>query len=72
MSAYLLETNCISELVRPKPLVLEWLEAADESLLYLSVLTLGEIRKSVAGLVQGKRHYDSISSICGGCSRDTN
>jgi predicted nucleic acid-binding protein len=31
------------------------MEAADESLLYLSVLTLGEIRKGVAGLAQGKR-----------------
>jgi|SRR5579862_232385 len=29
-------------------------EAADETLLYLSVLTLGEIRKGVAALVQGK------------------
>lgn len=57
MSAYLLDTNCISELVRPKPerRVLEWMEAADETLLYLSVLTLGEIRKGVAALAQGKR-----------------
>ena len=29
--------------------------AADESLLYLNVLTLGEMRKGVAGLPQGKR-----------------
>ena len=57
MSGFLLDTNCISELVRskPEPRVLEWMEAADESLLYLSVLTLGEIRKGVAGLPQGKR-----------------
>jgi toxin FitB len=57
MSGFLLDTNCISELVRPKPepRVLEWMEAADEGLLYLSVLTLGEIRKGVAGLAQGKR-----------------
>jgi len=63
MSAFLLDTNCISELVRskPEPRVLEWIEAADESLLYLSVLTLGEIRKGVAGLPQGKRrtHLES-------------
>ena len=32
-----------------------WLEAADEALLYLSVLTMGEIRKGIAGLSQGKR-----------------
>ena len=57
MSGFLLDTNCISELVRPKPepRVLEWMEAADEGLLYLSVLTLGEIRKGLAGLAQGKR-----------------
>src|SRR5260370_375447 len=57
MSGFLLDTNCISELVRsrPEPRVLKWMEAADESLLYLSVLTLGEIRKGVAGLPQGSR-----------------
>ena len=57
MSGYLLDTNCISELVRPRPepRVLEWMEAADERLFYLSVLTLGEIRKGVAALAQGKR-----------------
>jgi predicted nucleic acid-binding protein len=57
MSGFLLDTNCVSELVRikPEPRVLDWIEAADESLLYLSVLTLGEIRKGLAGLPQGKR-----------------
>lgn len=57
MSGFLLDTNCISELVRakPEPRVLEWIDATDEDLLYLSVLTLGEIRKGVAGLAQGKR-----------------
>lgn len=57
MSGFLLDTNCISELVRVKPdrRVMEWMDAADESLLYLSVLTLGEIRKGLASLAQGKR-----------------
>ncbi len=57
MSGFLLDTNCIWELVRPKPepRVLEWMESTDESLLYLSVLTLGEIRKGAAALQQGKR-----------------
>ena len=57
MSGFLLDTNCISEVVRkkPDPLVLHWLDAADESILYLSVLTLGEIRKGVAGLPQSRR-----------------
>jgi len=57
MSGYLLDTNCVSELVRLKPdlRVTAWMEAADETLLYLSVLTLGEIRKGLAGLPQGRR-----------------
>ena len=57
MNGFLLDTNCISELVRPRPepRVIEWLEAADEGLLFLSVLSLGEIRKGVAALPQGKR-----------------
>ncbi len=63
MSGFLLDTNCISEIVRskPEPRVLDWMEAADESLLYLSVLTLGEIRKGVAALPQSKRrtHLES-------------
>ena len=63
MSGFLLDTNCISELVRPKPdrRVVEWMDAADESILYLSVLTLGEIRKGLAGLSQSKRraHLDT-------------
>ena len=57
MSGFLLDTNCISELVRrkPEPRVLEWMEAADEAMLYLSVLTLGEIRRGAALRPQDKR-----------------
>ena len=47
MSGFLLDTNCVSELVRIKPerRVMEWVLAADEQLLHLSVLTFGEVRK---------------------------
>jgi toxin FitB len=57
MSGFLLDTNCVSELVRvkPEPRVIDWMEATDEGMLYLSVLTLGEIRKGLAGLAQSKR-----------------
>ena len=57
MTGFLLDTNCISEVVRlkPDPRVSAWIEAAEESLLYLSVLTLGEIRKGLAALPQGKQ-----------------
>ena len=49
MSGFLLDTNCISEVVsiKPDPRVLAWMDAADERTLYLSALTLGEIRKGI-------------------------
>ncbi len=57
MSGFLLDTNCISEVISPQPdqRVVDWLEAANEQVLYLSVLTLGEIRRGVALLAQSKR-----------------
>lgn len=56
MSGFLLDTNIISELIKPKPEanVTEWIENTDESLLYLSVLTLGEIRRGIAALPQSR------------------
>lgn len=49
MSGFLLDTNIISELLRPKPepKVVEWVEATNEELIFLSVLTIGEIRKGI-------------------------
>jgi predicted nucleic acid-binding protein len=57
LSGFLLDTNCISEVVsiKPDPRVLEWLDATDERTLYLSALTLGEIRKGIMPLAVGKR-----------------
>ena len=57
MSGFLLDTNCVSEAVRIRPdaRVAQWLDSTDEQLLYLSALTLGEIRKGIAVLTQGKR-----------------
>ena len=49
MSGFLLDTNVLSELIklRPEPTVARWIEATDETLFFLSVLTLGEIRKGI-------------------------
>jgi predicted nucleic acid-binding protein len=57
VSGFLLDTNVISELVKPRPEgnVTAWIEGTDESLLYLSVLTLGEIRRGIATLSQARR-----------------
>ena len=52
MSGFLLDTNVVSELIKPEPSVhvVEWIDSINESLSYLSVLTLGEIRAGVARL----------------------
>jgi toxin FitB len=57
MSGFLLDTNVLSELIEPKPdgNVLRWIEESDESILFLSVLTLGEIRNGIARLGPGAR-----------------
>jgi len=57
VSGFLLDTNVISELIKARPdaNVTAWVEATDESLLYLSVLTLGEIRRGIASLPQSRR-----------------
>ena len=47
--SYLIDTNVLSELRRkqPDPRVVAWLQARPRQSLYLSVLTLGEIRKGL-------------------------
>ena len=42
---YLLDTNVVSELRRPRPhgAVLAWLQAVDDAQLFISAVTLGEI-----------------------------
>jgi toxin FitB len=50
--SYLIDTNVVSELVRPKPnaAVLNWFANTPDEALFLSALTLGEIRKGVEKL----------------------
>jgi toxin FitB len=57
LSGFLLDTNVISELVKakPEPRVTKWIETTEETLLYLSVLTLGEIRIGIASLPHSAR-----------------
>jgi predicted nucleic acid-binding protein len=49
-AGYLLDTNVVSETrkIRVDPAVTAFLDAADEAGLFISVLTLGELRKGVA------------------------
>ncbi len=57
MNGFLLDTNIISELVKPEPNanVVRWIEETDESILFLSVLTIGEIRNGIQRLAPHRR-----------------
>ena len=54
---YLLDTNVIFELVakQPFPDVVNWIDQLDPYVVYLSVMTIGEIRKGIAKLPASKR-----------------
>lgn len=55
--SYLLDTNVISETIRrnQNKAVVTWLEQIPAEALFISVLTLGEIRKGVEALADKKR-----------------
>jgi toxin FitB len=60
VSRYLLDTNVVSEMrkVRPDLAVSTFMSAADADSLFVSVLTLGELRKGVSA----KRRTDPIAA----------
>ena len=55
--SYLLDTNIVSETVRrtPNKAVIAWLDRLPGEALFVSVLTLGEIRKGIETLVDRRR-----------------
>ena len=55
--SYLIDTNIISELRRKEanPGVVDWFAVRPANTLYLSVLSLGEIRKGIEALPNSKR-----------------
>lgn len=60
--SYLLDTNVLSELRRraPNARVVVWFAQRPSSTLYLSVLTLGEIRKGAEGVTDAQRRMALI------------
>ena len=54
---FLLDTCVISEIIRQKPSrkVIKWIKKEDESNLFISVLTLGELHKGIEKLPESKR-----------------
>jgi len=55
--SYLIDTCCISELVKKKPNsnVVKWFADSDELSMYLSVITFGELRKGIEKLPYSKK-----------------
>jgi predicted nucleic acid-binding protein len=55
--SFLLDTNVVSELIRPRPNrgLVEWLAERDEDQVFLSVVTLAELRYGIARLPVGRR-----------------
>ena len=60
MNGYLLDTNVPSEFSRdrPEPRVVQWLKAQSAATLFLSAVTIGEIRKGLIVLPQGRRRTE--------------
>ncbi len=54
---YLLDTNVISELIakHPDERVIQWLDHLDPASIYLSVITIGELRKGIEKLSDSSR-----------------
>jgi predicted nucleic acid-binding protein len=54
---YLLDTCVLSEFVRPKPAetLIHWLRTHDESLMGISVISLGEIQSGIARMQESRR-----------------
>jgi toxin FitB len=63
--SFLLDTAVISELVKknPRKQVLDWIDGQEESALFLSVLTIGEIEKGIAKLPTSARKRRFLSWI---------
>lgn len=60
--SYLIDTNVLSEIRRKTPdaNVVKWVNSRPPTSLYLSVLTLGELRKGIDSLVDTKRRLKLV------------
>jgi hypothetical protein len=64
--SFLLDTNVVSEWVKPRPDsgLIEWLANVDEDRVYLSVVSLAELRHGVERLVDGRRRKRLDTWLC--------
>jgi toxin FitB len=61
--SFLLDTNVISEWVKPKPHtgVIRWLAEADEDRVFISVISIAEVRRGLERMAKGQ-HRDRIAA----------
>jgi len=61
--SYLIDTDVLSETLAAKPnkIVVNWLSSVPSNSLFISVLTLGEIRKGVEKVAKGKKKNQLIT-----------
>jgi toxin FitB len=57
--SFLLDTNAVSEWVKPRPNpgLVAWMEAADEDRIFISVVSLAEIRYGIERMPAGRRRH---------------
>ena len=62
---YLIDTNALSELKKrkPHPGVAHWFAERPGATLYLSVLTLGELRKGIEAMAEGERKQSYLDFL---------
>src|SRR6266853_5022552 len=55
--SFLLDTNAVSEWVKPRPNpgLIGWMESADEDRIFISVVSLAELRYGVERMAAGRR-----------------
>jgi len=65
--SYLLDTNVVSELVasRPNANVVDWLDAVDAEQVFLSVITVGELKGGIERLPDSRRRRRLINWLNG-------
>lgn len=68
----LLDTNVVSELMRPAPApaVMSWLAAQPAASLFISAVTEAELRYGVTLLPEGRRRADLIAAVDGMLAED--
>ncbi len=63
----LLDTNVVSEPMRPVPLrsVLDWLDRQERNSLHVSAVTIFELRRGAQGLAAGRRRTGLLAAVEG-------